>query len=110
MNNYLRHFPEFESSDMPTFAGFEDTSWYNDSCPSFERKLKHGVAIRVWVEHQDPEQRDYLEKRFAIDMMQGCECVETVLITDDLEEVQAEIKKLIEAGERLTGPIAEEYR
>jgi hypothetical protein len=49
MNNYLRHFPEFESSDMPTFEGFEDTSWYNDSCPSFERKLKHGVAIRVWV-------------------------------------------------------------
>jgi hypothetical protein len=51
-----------------------------------------------------------LEKRFAIDMMQGCECIETVLITDDLAEVQVEIKKLIEAGERLTGPIAEEYR
>jgi hypothetical protein len=62
MNNYLRHFPEFELSDMPTFADFEDTSWYNDSCPSFERKLKHGVAIRVWVEHQDPEQRDFLVK------------------------------------------------
>jgi hypothetical protein len=43
-------------------------------------------------------------------MMQGCECIETVLITDDLAEVQVEIKKLIEAGERLTGPIAEEYR
>ena len=41
--------------------------------------------------------------------MQGCECVETVLITDNLDEVREEIKKLIEAGERLTGPIAKEY-
>lgn len=106
---YLTEFPEFASSDMPTFEGFEDSSWHNDTCPSFERPLSHGVSIRVWVEHQDPEQRDYLVNRFAIDLMQGCECVETVLITDNLDEVRAEIKKLIEAGERLTGPIAKEY-
>ena len=30
---YLTEFPEFASSDMPTFEGFEDTSWHNDSCP-----------------------------------------------------------------------------
>jgi len=106
---YLTEFPEFESSDVPVFEGFTDTSWHNDTCPSFERPLKHGVSIRVWVEHQDPQKRDYFVERFAIDIMQDCECLETVLITDDLDQVRAEIKKLVEAGERLTGPLEKGY-
>ena len=111
MKNYEIEFPHFTGVEMPTFEGFEDTSWHNDVCPSFERKLKHGVSVRVWVDHPNPKEREEdstLNHRFAIDLLQDDECIETILVSNDLEEVRFELKKLIEAGERLTAPIYKE--
>jgi len=41
--------------------GWEDTSWGNDVCPSFECE-----GLRLWVEHPDPDQRESSGKRFCV--------------------------------------------
>ena len=99
MRNYQKEFPHFAGVEMPTFDGFEDTSWHNDACPSFERYLAQELSLRVWVDHPDENLRDAWNSsnhRYALDLMHGCECVKTIIITDDLEQVRLEIKKFEE--------------
>ena len=99
MKNYEKEFPHFAGVEMPTFEGFEDTSWHNDVCPSFEKYLKQEFSLRVWVDHPDVKQREEgstLTTRYALDLVHGCECVETLIFTDDLEELRLEISKFEE--------------
>ena len=99
MKNYEKEFPHFLGVEMPTFDGFEDTSWHNDVCPSFEKYLAQELSLRVWVDHPDANQREdgnSLSHRYALDLVHGCECIKTIIITDDLEELRLEIKKFEE--------------
>jgi hypothetical protein len=63
---YMR---EFNSEDymVPEFLlqdKWEDTSWHNDACPSFEN---HDLKLRVWVAEIDPDLREIDEwKQFAV--------------------------------------------
>lgn len=46
--------------------GFEDTSWHNDVCPSFRKKVLHGEWI-VYSDNPNPHDRECgAEKRFAL--------------------------------------------
>lgn len=59
-------FPDYPLADMPTMpAGFVDTSWHNDTCPSF-----HNAALRltIWIDYVDVEKREFPENegRFSI--------------------------------------------
>lgn len=101
MKNYEKEFPHFSGVEMPTFDGFDDTSWHNDACPSFEKKMGNGLAIRLWVDHPDPQKRDgadfgNLPFRFAIDLMKNGECETTLVITDDLYALKDDIAKVEE--------------
>ncbi len=87
---YKTEFPEF-SGEMPTFEGFEDTSWKNDACPTFQFPLGGGSFLRVWVDYADPKDRDTPEnERFGVDLIheEYWESTATVLQTDDLELVR----------------------
>lgn len=49
----------------------EDTSWHNDTCPSFTWPAKADgdalPAVVLWVEHPNPERREYEGgRRFAV--------------------------------------------
>jgi hypothetical protein len=43
--------------EFVTTNGFEDTSWHNDISPSFTYTGK-GFNVIIWVEHEDPEERE----------------------------------------------------
>lgn len=49
-------FPDYPAGTMPSIpAGFEDISWHNDVCPSFEHKA-HG--LRLFVDYPDDSMRE----------------------------------------------------
>jgi hypothetical protein len=65
MADYRKEFPDFDPATMPAIPkGFEDTSWHNDSAPSF---LSKRLMLRIFVDYADPEQREIPEtKRFSL--------------------------------------------
>jgi hypothetical protein len=44
--SYLTEFPDFDAATMPAIPeGWTDTSWHNDTCPSFNTGKGHIVFI-----------------------------------------------------------------
>jgi hypothetical protein len=78
-------FPDF--TDMPDIpADWEDTSWHNDTCPSFEVG-----AVRVFIDYANPVEREIIGDypRFSvIDHDQN-----TIVATDDWATVLATVAK-----------------
>ena len=63
---WKEEFPDFDGdADCASLigGGWEDVSWHNDTCPSFECS---GVVI--WVDYVDPMLREYPDApgRFAV--------------------------------------------
>jgi hypothetical protein len=50
-----REFPDFPAAAMPALpAGWIDTSWHNDVCPSYTSP----AGSVVWINYPDPADRD----------------------------------------------------
>lgn len=50
-----REHPDFDLATLPAIPlGWEDTSWHNDACPSFQTPN----GVRVYVDYADPAQRE----------------------------------------------------
>ena len=95
--NYKTQFPDY-TDEIPTFEGFEDTSWRDDVCPSFQKHLG-GVSLRVWVGYADPENREDPDSpRFALDLITGDDAV-IILNTDDLDLVRFVIDLVSRGGD-----------
>ena len=68
-----------------------DTSWHNDVCPSFEtawmtdeERSADEIALRLWVDHRDPAEREYgwePAARYGVATRD-----ETILSTNDLDD------------------------
>ncbi len=87
--HFLREFPDFPAADMPAIpAGFGDTSWHNDMCPSF---TSDQVGLTIWVDFANPEQREYPEwPRYRVTPQEaGVEVSGESLETNDWSEVEA---------------------
>jgi hypothetical protein len=70
---YAIEFPDFDAAtDAQALiaAGFTDTSWRNDACPSFTRE-----GMCVFVDYLDASRREFAE------------CPRIVVKTDDLDSV-----------------------
>jgi len=88
--SWQTEFPDFPAADLPAIpAGFEDTSWHNDACPSF---TSDQIGLTIWVDYLDPALRE-LEgayQRFCVTPQDhGVETTEPSLMTDSWEEVLA---------------------
>jgi hypothetical protein len=46
-------------------AGWIDTSWHNDICPSFEKTFGD-VTFRLWCDYANVEKREVGGKRFTV--------------------------------------------
>lgn len=96
MRNYKNQFDNYpieNEAKKLISIGFQDTSWGNDVCPSFENeKLK----IRVWVDHSDSELREISGyHQYAIAKLNNdLEPIETLLETDDFQEIIDFIKSM----------------
>lgn len=55
-----------EAHGFLTSLGFEDTTWHNDGAPSFQKEVDDTCCIRVWLDHEDPDQRELPLSRFCI--------------------------------------------
>jgi hypothetical protein len=59
-----REHPEFDLATLPAIPeNWEDTSWHNDTCPSWQAPN----GLRIFVDYADPEQREIPEcERFSV--------------------------------------------
>lgn len=90
---YLVEFPEFGALPFdPTALGLEDTSWHNDACPSFSVLNDSFRLESLWMDHEDPKQREMQGPRFLYCTYdpkgEHSESLETLLDTDDVVEAR----------------------
>jgi len=81
---YRTEFPdiEFELDTMPAIpSAWLDTSWHNDSCPSFQCG-----ALRIFVDYANAEDREVPEApRYSVHLWEGD--YPALLATDDWQAV-----------------------
>jgi hypothetical protein len=91
--SYLDEFPAFDDT-LPTLAGFVDSSWHNDACPSITKDLGNENFLQIFIDWKNKEMSDFSDLmgddygRFAV--MLGFENgeTETILMTNEWEEVE----------------------
>lgn len=97
--SFQTEFPDFPAADMPAIpAGFEDTSWHNDSCPSL---TSDEIGLTIWIDYLDPALREYQDNqgaaqypRFSVHCQNhGVESSGPSIMTDDWAEVLAFIEQ-----------------
>jgi hypothetical protein len=81
-------FPDFDLSTLPAVpAEWRETSWHNDTCPSFMAYEQGETQIRVFVDYADTAKREHADgQRFVVcvDTEKGSELEEGF---DDWQEV-----------------------
>lgn len=86
--------PTHAADHMPTIpAGFEDSSWCNDMCPSF---TSEALGLVIWVDHSERDKREFPEiERFCVQSTddEGAAKHGPELRTDDWSEVLAFVAK-----------------
>lgn len=97
-------FPEIET-DVGTLAamlpdGFVDVSWHNDCCPSFQKTLKNGLLLRVWIDFADKDCREIggglYGNRFIVEILNAdYEHVELLLSTEVWADALASIDQVL---------------
>lgn len=56
---YQQEFPDFPDLEVAIPDGFKDTSWHNDTCPSFEAQLEGGLRARIIIDYPDNDKREF---------------------------------------------------
>jgi hypothetical protein len=54
---YQQAFPEFVL-DVAIPEGWQDTSWRNDTCPSWQKEMADRTTLKVFVDYADPARRE----------------------------------------------------
>lgn len=89
---FQTEFPRFHAADMPALpAGFEDTSWHNDACPSIQSKA---LRLSIYIDYADPKERELGEdtNRFIVLPLDADGCYtgdQPLVATDDWADVEA---------------------
>lgn len=85
---YATEFPDFDLQ-VAVPADWEDVSWHNDVCPSFQTPN----GLRVWIDYADPAEREFdgyprfVASRYTADM----EYIEDVIATEDWSQLLAAV-------------------
>jgi hypothetical protein len=90
---WQREFPDFPPADMPAVpAGFEDTSWHNNVCPSF---YDDELGLLIWVDYADLAKREMPRYSARFTIMRQADPDDNpreILGTDDWNEILTAIK------------------
>lgn len=97
MNNetprYKQEFPDFDL-DIAIPEGFEDVSWVNDTCPSFQHKE---LDLLLFVDYADPSKREHEDTlRFSLITTEDgmlTDARDDLAYTDDFAEVLAKLEE-----------------
>jgi hypothetical protein len=86
--SFQTEFPRFEAATLPQIPdGFEDISWHNDACPSFQHER---LNLRLFVAEKNPDDRECPTwERFILDRYNPETDIEGVFIiaTEDWSEI-----------------------
>lgn len=97
-NQYKSEFPDFGEMDVAIPPGFVDTSWHNDTMPSFQKEQSDGSFLTLWVDYADPEKCEMNRTespRFTITHEDhNHNGIGTLLETDNYDEVLAKLDSL----------------
>jgi hypothetical protein len=110
---FREEFPDFPVNDMPPLpAGFEDSSWHNDACPSMTNNV---LRLHIFIDYADPAKRDPSPNedcpRFIVQPLDADGCLmpdaEELLATDKWDDVldliaRKEYDAKNAAGEKVT--------
>jgi hypothetical protein len=94
MSNYMTEFPDYDDT-LILPEGWQDISWHNDACPSFERKYGN-VAYRIFCDYKDPNRRESLGSMRFVVYIEDEVNFECINLFDTLEEALAIIDKELE--------------
>jgi hypothetical protein len=65
MSDYMDEFPDYDDT-LTLPEGWQDMSWHNDACPSFDRKVGD-INFRIYCDYSDPDRREMQgEPRFVV--------------------------------------------
>lgn len=81
--SFASEFPNFPAADMPPLPdGFKDSSWHNDSCPSY---YSEALGLHVFIDYVDHAKRDIPELgvRFSLIDFDAVD----ICATDDWREI-----------------------
>lgn len=92
---FQTEFPDYPVADMPAMPAhgdFVDTSWHNDTCPSI---TSDALGLHIWIDFADKSVREFEDGPRFIVVRQGhgIEVGETILETDDWDEVLSFIEQ-----------------
>lgn len=80
--------PNFDQSTLPADmpAGFDDSTWCNDTCPSF---INEAAGLVIFIDYANPEDREFPETpRFSLGIWDDGSTGENIIATDDWSEFQ----------------------
>jgi len=62
-----REFPDYEASSLPEIpADWEEASWHNDVCPSWQTPASGRTYLHIFIDYLDPDQRELGDQRFSV--------------------------------------------
>lgn len=101
MTNYMREFPRFDDT-LPTLAGFYDSSYKNDACPSITKDLGNETYLQIYIDYKDKaksdfydvEEEDYARFQVRLDKPNEWMSSKFLFASNDWAEVEAFIKNL----------------
>jgi hypothetical protein len=85
--NYRTAFPDFVL-DIEVPAGFDDTSYRNDSCPSW---VNARAGLHLFIDYQDPADRETDGPRFILSEFDDDGVGATIVESEDIEVIYARI-------------------
>lgn len=88
---YQTEFPDFDPATMPAIpAGFDDVSWHNDACPSFQNEAS---GLIIFIDYADKSLSELPSvPRFSLSEIDPEEEGDTgIAASDDWSEIQAHI-------------------
>ena len=83
-------FCDYPIADLPPMpTGFADSSWHNDTCPSY---IDEDRGLRIFIDYADKAQREYEHgKRFLLARETEKELV-TIINSDDWNDILGGLK------------------
>ncbi len=89
--SYQKEFPDFDPATMPAIPrGFDDVSWHNDACPSFQNEAS---GLIIFIDYADKSLSELPSvPRFSLSEIDPEEEGDTgIAASDDWSEIQAHI-------------------
>lgn len=97
---FFREYQEIKFPQWLRARSFFDESWHNDAAPRAVHRIRPGLQVTVWVNHDDPTEREIpgsLKFLVVTESEYGEDC-ETIIETDSEAEAIAAVDKLIDVS------------